>query len=179
MTCDELADFRRIGALTDLAASVGHRLLIVVGCHSRTQRRRSVVRRASAVVVRLGFLVGRKRARMLRRAAAVSEAAYGKAPEFTGDSLAYFQSIYRDPTKPEELRLAAARAAASLERPALSATHARGDRESDGRTQGGPLACGGGAAAGRGTPASCDAGQSKEIAYAAARRSMLADVAFY
>ena len=70
-----------------------------------------------------GIVLGKKRRRELQRSAALSEAIHGEAPAFDGDSLAYFQSIYRDPSQPTELRLAAARAAAQYERPALAATH--------------------------------------------------------
>jgi hypothetical protein len=70
-----------------------------------------------------GVVLGKKRRRELRRAAALSEAVHGEAPWFDGDSLAFFQSIYRDPSQPTELKLVAARAAAPYERPALAATH--------------------------------------------------------
>ena len=40
---------------------------------------------------------------------------------FEGDALAYLTSIYKDPTKPENVRIDAAKAAIRYERPALAA----------------------------------------------------------
>jgi hypothetical protein len=70
-----------------------------------------------------GVVLGKKRRRELRRAAALSEAVNGEAPSFDGDSLAFFRSVYRDLSQPMELRVVAARAAAPYERPSLAATH--------------------------------------------------------
>jgi hypothetical protein len=69
-----------------------------------------------------GSLVGREHRKRLRRAAAQAEAVRDIAPAFHGDALALFQRIYRDEMQPLELRLVAARAAASFERPTLAAT---------------------------------------------------------
>jgi hypothetical protein len=44
---------------------------------------------------------------------------------FDGDSVAYMQTVYRDPSFPVELRLDAAAKAARFERPALAATLTR------------------------------------------------------
>jgi hypothetical protein len=65
-------------------------------------------------------LVGKKRSRVLRRAAATAKAING-GKEFEGDSIELFRSIYKDLSAPMEMRLAAARYAAQFERPALSA----------------------------------------------------------
>jgi hypothetical protein len=54
----------------------------------------------------------------MREKAAQIEKAVGDA--FEGDALAYLMSIYKDPTKPETLRMDAAKAAIRYERPALA-----------------------------------------------------------
>jgi hypothetical protein len=67
---------------------------------------------------------GAKNKRTAEREAAVSEAsvqiskALGSA--FEGDAHAYLMSIYKDPTKPENLRIDAAKTAIRYERPALA-----------------------------------------------------------
>ena len=49
---------------------------------------------------------------------------------FEGDALAYLISIYKDPLKPENLRIDAAKAAIRYERPAIAPVERR-DPESD------------------------------------------------
>jgi hypothetical protein len=70
-----------------------------------------------------GILLGKKRKREVRLAHAMAEVVRGrrKPPAFAGDSLEFFQAIYRDVNQSVELRLAAARAAAAFERPSLAA----------------------------------------------------------
>ena len=43
-----------------------------------------------------------------------------KTGPFDGDALAYLMSVYKDPLKPENLRIDAAKAAIRYERPALA-----------------------------------------------------------
>ena len=49
---------------------------------------------------------------------------------FEGDALAYLISVYKDPSKPENLRIDAAKAAIRYERPALAPVE-QGGPESD------------------------------------------------
>jgi hypothetical protein len=56
-------------------------------------------------------IIGKRRLTKQRRIEALKV-----KPEFTGDSLALFQMVYRDETMPMELRLAAARCASAFER---------------------------------------------------------------
>ena len=49
---------------------------------------------------------------------------------FEGDALAYLMSVYKDPSKPENLRIDAAKAAIRYERPALAPVE-QGGPESD------------------------------------------------
>src|SRR5712671_4968454 len=67
---------------------------------------------------------GAKNKRTAEREAAMKEMAeqVGKAVggAFEGDALAYLMSVYKDPSKPENLRIDAAKAAIRYERPALA-----------------------------------------------------------
>jgi hypothetical protein len=57
---------------------------------------------------------------------AVAEKLKQAVPEaFEGDGIAYMQSVYRDPSFPQELRLDAAAKAARFERPTLAAIAVR------------------------------------------------------
>jgi hypothetical protein len=77
---------------------------------------------------------GAKNKRTAAREAAMKEMAaqIGKAvgDAFEGDALAYLISVYKDPLKPETLRIDAAKAAIRYERPAL-APGEQGDRDRD------------------------------------------------
>jgi hypothetical protein len=68
---------------------------------------------------------GAKNKRTIEREAAMREVAahIEKAVDgaFAGDALAYLTSIYKDPTKPENLRIDAAKTAIRYERAALAA----------------------------------------------------------
>ena len=67
---------------------------------------------------------GAKNKRTAQREAAMHEASAQIAKTvggaFEGDALAYFMSIYKDPAKPEHLRIDAAKVAIRYERPALA-----------------------------------------------------------
>ena len=67
---------------------------------------------------------GAKNKRTAERDAAMKEMAaqIGNAvgDAFEGDALAYLMSVYKDPLKPENLRIDAAKAALRYERPALA-----------------------------------------------------------
>ena len=54
---------------------------------------------------------------MKEMAARIGEAVGGA---FEGDALAYLMSVYKDPSKPENVRIDAAKAAIRYERPALA-----------------------------------------------------------
>jgi hypothetical protein len=77
---------------------------------------------------------GAKNKRTADRETAMKEMAaqIGKAVggAFEGDALAYLMSVYKDPSKPENLRIDAAKAAIRYERPALAPVE-RPDPESD------------------------------------------------
>src|ERR1700742_1237891 len=72
---------------------------------------------------------GRVKGTPNRRTAAVEAAARAVAERFKaevptafdGDGVAYLQTVYRDPSAPQELRLDAAAKAARFERPTLAA----------------------------------------------------------
>ena len=77
---------------------------------------------------------GAKNKRTAEREAATKEVAaqiqnvVGDA--FEGDALAYLMSVYKDPSKPENVRIDAAKAAIRYERPAIAPVERR-DPESD------------------------------------------------
>jgi hypothetical protein len=77
---------------------------------------------------------GAKNKRTAEREAATKEMAaqIGKAVggAFEGDALAYLMSVYKDPLKPENVRIDAAKAAIRYERPAIAPVERR-DPESD------------------------------------------------
>ena len=64
---------------------------------------------------------------MKEMAARIGEAVGGA---FEGDALAYLMSVYKDPSKPENVRIDAAKAAIRYERPALAPME-QGGPESD------------------------------------------------
>jgi hypothetical protein len=63
----------------------------------------------------------------MREKAAQIESALGGA--FEGDALAYLMSVYKDPLKPENVRIDAAKAAIRYERPALSPIERRAESD--------------------------------------------------
>lgn len=67
---------------------------------------------------------GAKNKRTAEREAATNEMAAqiekSLGDAFEGDALAYLMSVYKDPSKPENLRIDAAKAAIRYERPALA-----------------------------------------------------------
>ena len=63
---------------------------------------------------------------MRRTSASIEKSVEGA---FEGDALAYLISIYKDPTKPENLRMDAAKVAIRYERPALASVEQAPQRD--------------------------------------------------
>jgi hypothetical protein len=67
-------------------------------------------------------LIGKRRARRLKVAAAVAEAVHGPQQVFAGDSVDYLRAVMRGEIKPDPVQMAAAMALARFEHPTLAAS---------------------------------------------------------